>query len=678
MNEKDLKKLLSELTISEKVSQLNMLGGSIYSEFSPEKQSELLATDGIGSLMSFNPIANNALQRKQLALSAHAVPILFCGDMLHGLRTLFPCPLGEAASFDPEMVEKTNGFMAKEGCALGAKWSFAPMCDIARDARWGRNIEGGGEDPYLAAEMSKAKVRGLQGKGRIDQNHLAATVKHFGGYSFLEEGCEYERVIASPYELETYAFPVYEAAVKEGALAVMAAFSDIEGIPCTANKALLTGLLRRKWGFKGVIVSDYGAVKQLVNSHYAKNDKEAVYLAFKAGNDIDMESRLYVKYLPELVQEGRISEKELDEAVYRVLVMKNKLGLFEHPYADESRAKKELLAPEALHQAKLEALRSAVLLKNDGVLPLKEGKISAMGPLFDSPRDQNGPWSYDDSLSSSITYKKALLRDLPSLKEGDEGETVLYFAGLERSLGGEAASLSSLFLPQAQREEIASLVSRGKKVILILTSARVLALPEEAKSCSAILEMWAPGIEGGDALSDLLLGKEEPTGHTAMSFPYSASECPLYYNGFRSPRPNNDADYYTTKWRDLPYGALYPFGYGLYYYPSQLSDFQLLEKTVAYEEKIVLAFKATNLSSKPLRRLAQIYAHKDFAQPMRPFKELVGFAWCELKPQESRIIRLEIPAKRLAKNPQGIGDYTLELAENSMDFKEEVQLTIVH
>ncbi|MFA6620280.1 MAG: glycoside hydrolase family 3 N-terminal domain-containing protein [Bacilli bacterium] len=677
MNKQALKQLLKELSIDEKVGQLNMLGGSIYSEFSPERQSELLLKGQIGSMMFFDPKINNELQKKNLALSAHAIPILFCGDMLHGLRTIFPCPLGEDAAFDPALAEETNRFMALEGCALGAKWAFGPMCDIARDARWGRNIEGGGEDVYLAEEMSKAKVRGLQGKGKIDQNHMAATVKHFGGYSFLEEGCEYERVIASRYELETYAFPVYEAAIKEGALAVMSAFSDVEGVPCTANKALINDLLRKKWGFKGVVVSDYAAVAQLQSSHYVASAKEAVYESFKAGNDIDMESRLYVKYLPELVKEDRISEKELDAAVLRVLELKNKLGLFEHPYADETREGKALLTPAALAQAKKEALRSAVLLKNNGVLPLNPNSIiSAEGPYFDSAIGQNGPWSYDNSLDHSITYKQALTRDFPLLKEGKGAEIVLYFAGIERDKAGEAASLSNLDLPLEQKEEIRSLIKAGKQVVLILTSARVLSLSEEEENCGAILDMWAPGIEGGEALSELLSGKEEPTGHTAMSFPRTASACPTYFNGFSSPRPNDDNNYFTTKWRDLPYGALYPFGYGLYYYPSKLLSLSVVAAKVALKEQIQLKVGIVNLSAKPVRRLIQIYGHKRSSMPLRPAKELYGFAWCELEPHETKEVGLAIPASRLAKTKDGIGFYVLSLGENSRDFSAEIMVEI--
>jgi len=678
MNGQALKQLLKKLSLNEKVGQLNMLGGSIYSEFSPEKQNDLLLKGQIGSMMYFDPKTNNALQKRNLALNAHAVPILFCGDMLHGLRTIFPCPLAEDATFDPALAEETNRFMALEGSALGAKWAFGPMCDIARDARWGRNIEGGGEDVYLAEEMSKAKVRGLQGKGTIDSDHMAATVKHFAGYSFLEEGCEYERVIASSHELETYAFPVYEAAIKEGALALMSAFSDVEGIPCTANKALITDLLRKKWHFKGVVVSDYAAVAQLQNSHYVDSAKEAVYQSFKAGNDIDMESRLYVKYLPELIEEGRISEKELDAAVLRVLELKNKLGLFEHPYTDESRARKDLLTPEALAQAKKEALRGAVLLKNNGVLPLNlNSVIAAEGPYFDSAIAQNGPWSYDDSLERSVTYKKALLRDFPNLKEGKDAPIVLYFGGIERDKAGEAASLSNLDLPLEQKEEIRALVKEGKQVILLLTSARVLSLAEEEGNCAAILDLWAPGIEGGDALSELLSGKEEPTGHTAMSFPRSASECPIYFNGFSSPRPNDDNNYYTTKWRDLPYGPLYPFGYGLYYYPSKLISLRVISTKVTLNEQIHALVGIANLSDKPLRRLIQIYGHKIASMPLRPGKELYGFAWCELQPHETKEVSLAIPALRLAKRKDGSGSYVLYLGENSRDFIAEARIEIV-
>lgn len=677
MDEKSLKDRLKQLSLQEKAGQLNMLGGSIYSDFSPEKQNELLQRGEIGNMMYFDPITNNLQQKKQLSLNNHAIPILFCGDIIHGIRTIFPCPLAQAASFDPQMAEQTACYMAKEGSALGGRWTFAPMSDIARDARWGRNIEGAGEDPFLAAEMTMARVKGFQGHGiSIDENHLASTIKHFAGYSYLEEGCEYERVIASEYELRTYAFPVYQSGIQAGASSVMSAFNDVSGRPCTASEPLLKGVLRKEMGFSGVVVSDYAAIRQLVTSHYSENEKEAVYDAFEAGNDIDMESRLYIRYLPELVEEGRISKDELDQAVMRVLRLKNKVGLFEHPFTDETRKDRDLLMPEALKQAEKEAIKDAVLLKNDGVLPLISNiSLGAMGPLFDNAIDQNGPWSFDNSLAQSQTYRLSLAKAFSRLHEGED-DVVLYFAGLPRDLAGEAASLSDLSLPKEQREVIRSLANKGKKVILILTCARPMVLTEVAPLCAAILEMWAPGTMGGPALAKLLLGEEEPTGHLPISFPRASSQCPIYYNGFRSPRPYNPDDYYTSKWRDLEYGPLYPFGYGLSYNPSALKNLSFEKDTYGLSETLKVSALIENLSKKPIRRLIQIYAHKEFAKPLRPDQSLVGFGWAELKPGEKKAVDLLIPAVRLAKNAEGAGKYTLSLANNATDFIVSKTVTI--
>lgn len=677
MEHHNLRVLLSQLSLEEKIGQTNMLGGSIYSDFSPEQQEHLLQKGQIGSMMYLDAATNNKMQKRQLASSPHALPIIFCGDIIHGLRTIFPCPLGEAASFDPTLAREAARIAAKEGSALGGRWTFAPMSDIARDARWGRNIEGAGEDPYLASEFTKARVAGFQGEGKsIDPDHLAATIKHFAGYSYVDGGCEYERVIASKHELETYSYPVYAAGIKAGASTVMAAFNDIDGIPCTANKALLKDYLRGTLGFKGVVVSDYGAVGQLVNARYAASPKEAVYEAFSAGNDIDMESRLYTRYLPELIQEGRIPLPELDETVLRILELKEKVGLFDQPLADESRLSKDVMTPEALALAEKEAIRAAVLLKNEGVLPLQEESVvGAMGPLFDSAIDQNGPWSYDNTLSSSITYKTALKKAFPNLREG-KAPLVLYFGGLRRHEGGEAASKANLDLPLEQKQEIRQLVAEGTKVILIVTSARVLSLSEEAVSCAGILMMWAPGMMGGSALAKLLLGLEEPTGHLPMSFPRMASQCPVYYNGFANPRPYSPNDYYTSKWIDAPYGPLYPFGYGLSYQPWALSEFAKKKDIYRSGEDIAVSCTIENLGNQPVRRLIQIYAHKAFHQPLWPQKELVLFQWVNLGANESKTVPLFIPSLRLRKGGSNWGEYTLFLGYDSADIVGRLQIEI--
>jgi beta-glucosidase len=684
MDEKDVLHLLSRLTLEEKIGQTNMLGGSIYSDFSPAAQNDLLIKGQIGSLMYFDPKTNNALQKKQLSLSPNPIPIVFCGDIIRGVRTMFPIPLGEAASWDPEIARKCAEAIAKEGNAVGGRWTFAPMADIARDARWGRNVEGAGEDPYLASLFAQGRVQGFQGNPeKIDSDHLAATIKHFAGYSLLEGGEEYERVYASEHELEEFAFPPYEAGIQAGVSAVMAAFNDLNGVPCSGNHTLLKDTLRGKMGFEGVTVSDYAAIAQMVNQHYCQDGKDATYEAFSAGIDIDMESRLYIAYLKDLIQEGKISMRQLDAAVLRILKFKNKLGLFENPYVDENREEKEILTPETRALAKASALRSAVLLQNDGTLPLgQESRLGAYGPLLDNPRDQNGPWSYDDTLDASITYLRGLKSAFPSLQvlkepaEASPCDTILYLAGLNRDESGEAASKTDLRLPEKQREEIKQLRDLGKKIVLVVTSARPLALQEEMGECAAILWMWTPGTEGGAALADLLSGREEPTGHTAITFPRTGAQCPLYYNRPDNGRPHNPEDHYTTGWLDCPYSPLVPFGFGLYYHPTVLEGLSLDRSSYGLHENIAVAFLAKNLSGHKVRRLAQIYATKDFSKPTRPGRELVGFAWIELLPNETKKAEISIPALRLAKNPLGKGDYDLSLAENSSAVIAKAHLTI--
>jgi len=675
--------LLSSLSLEEKIGQTNMLGGSIYHEFSPKDQEGLLLKGSIGSMMFLDPETNNTLQKKQLSLSPHAVPILFACDNIHGVQTIFPNPLGEASSFDPVLAEKTASCIAKEEQAMGARWNFAPMVDIARDARWGRNVEGAGEDPLLAGDFGAARVQGLQGnQEKIDGEHVASTVKHFAGYSFLEGGEDYERVNASKLDLENYAYPVYKKAIQAGASSVMLAFTDLEGVPCTANRDLVQGLLREKWGFEGVVVSDYAAVRQLYSQHYSASEKEAVYDAFTAGLDVDMESRLYIRYLKELIDEGRISLDALNQTVRRILLLKDKVGLFEQPYTDLTK-KSVLLSQDTLSLAEQVALRSALLLKNTGVLPLKSTlKVGLMGPGLADPKTQNGPWSYDDTLGQSVTYRDALLAFFPRaalLKEAAEAkgqDVILYFAMNPREESGEACSLTTLELHEEQRKEIRGLVHQGRPVVLILTSSRPLAIGEELEECAAVLDLWTPGMMGGSALAKLLLGVEEPTGHAPISFPRAAAQCPIYYNRIRSCRPYNAKDYYTSRYLDLAQGPLVPFGFGLSYYPSRLSHFGLREKEVALGGTLEFHYTIENLSEHPLRRLAQFYAEKEIARPLRPEKALIAYHWVHLAPYEKKEETFVLPVSSFIANENDCGAYRLFLSENSALDLESVPLWI--
>lgn len=675
--------LLESLSLEEKIGQTNMLGGSIYHEFSPKDQEGLLLKGSIGSMMFLDPETNNTLQKKQLSLSPHAVPILFACDNIHGVQTIFPNPLGEAASFDPALAEKTASAIAKEEQAMGARWNFAPMVDIARDARWGRNVEGAGEDPLLAGDFGAARVKGLQGnQERIDGEHVASTVKHFAGYSFLEGGEEYERVNASSLDLKTYAYPVYQKAIQAGASSVMLAFTDLEGVPCTANRELVQGLLREKWGFEGVVVSDYAAVRQLYNQRYSASEKEAVYDAFTAGLDVDMESRLYIRYLKELIEEGRISLDALNQTVRRILLLKEKVGLFERPFSDVTK-KSLLLSQDTLSLAEQVALRSALLLKNDGVLPLKStAKVGLMGPGIADPKTQNGPWSYDNTLAKTVTYQdplKASFSHLTLLKEAHEAaseDVVLYFAVNPREESGEAGSLANLELHQEQRNEIRDLIHQGRPVVLILTSSRPLVLEEEMAGCAAILDLWTPGTMGGSALAKLLLGIEEPTGHAPISFPRSAAQCPIYYNKIRSCRPYNPNDYYTSRYLDLAQGPLVPFGFGLSYYPSRLSRLGLTDKEVSLDGTLEIHYTLENLSDHSLRRLAQFYVKKELSRPLRPEKSLVAYHWVSLAPHEKKEESFTLPISSFAKNENECGEYLLSLNENSALDLESVAFRI--
>jgi Beta-glucosidase-related glycosidases len=676
--------LLSKMTTDEKIGQTNMLGGSIYHDFSPETQNDLLLKGAIGSMMYLDAKANNALQKKQLALSKAATPILFCGDNIHGVNTIFPNPLGETASFDPEMAEKSASIMALEQTATGARWNFSPMSDISRDARWGRNIEGAGEDPLLAGDFVAARVRGLQGQGpTIDSDHVASTIKHFAGYSLLEAGEEYQRVYVNEGEMNEFAFPVYQRGIEAGASSVMLAFNDLDGVPCTANESLIKQQLRAKMGFGGVVVSDYGAVGQLVTQKYSADEKEAVYDAFTAGLDIDMESRLYVKHLKSLIGEGRVSLKQLDETVGRILNLKNQLGLFEHPYADEDKASKVVLTEESLAFEERVAIRSAVLLKNNKILPLSANdRFVLMGPLADDAKAQNGSWSYDGGLSKSITYRQALCRAFPQMRYAESpskfktGDTVVYIAGIPYGYSGEAASLTNLDLPAPQKEEIKALKSLGLRIILVVNSARVLTLSDEAPLCEAVVYMWAPGTRGGNALAKLLFGVEEPTGHLPVSFPRHAAQCPLYYNRPRGCRPFDTNNYYTSRYLDSEYGPLFPFGFGLSYEPSLIKGLMVKNESLSRNGSIEVSYEIENLSARPIRRLAQFYASPTLSRRLRPDVFLVAYQWTELKPFETKFVSFAIPASRLARHEKECGSYSLFIGESSASFVGQVSLKI--
>lgn len=695
--DQELRNLLNSLTLEQKIGQLNMVGGSIYSEFNPTEQDDLIHRGLIGSMMYADPKTNNRLQRRNLELNPQAIPILFCSDVIHGADTNFPLPLAESCSWEPRLAERTAELSAKEASALGVRLTFAPMADLAYDARWGRNVEGAGEDPYLNSLFIAARVRGFQGSNRenIDEHHLGSTIKHFAAYSYVVGGKDYNSSLIDSRTLKIKVMRPYEAGIKAGALAVMPGFNDLDGIPCISNKTLLDDLLRKKWGFDGVIVSDYGSIRQNITQHYANNEEDTTKGALEAGTDIDMESRLYIKHLTNLIKEGRIAIETLDEAVFRVLKLKSRLGLFDSPFTDESREYSEIGTKEALDLAYESACKSIVLLKNQQLLPLQKPiKIALIGPYANTKDDLNGSWSAHRGFSKTQTILEGLSRHVTNLSYSmgienealliseiqtavNECDVIITAFGIENCLTGEAASLSKLQLSKKQTELFRHLRQFRKPIVALIMSGRPLVFNEIIEQADAVVMGWSLGTRTGDAIADTIFGINNPSGKLTMTFPRTAGQCPMIYNGYENCRPYQKNDYYTSTYRDVIEGPLFPFGYGISYNHYCYGIATLRNCQINIDENIVVNLEITNEGKYLGHEIVQVYVTKIACQPLRPRLELVHFQIEHFKPHEKRTIQLTFPAKNLCyddENNHGI--YQLKIGPNSGDL-QSIELEII-
>jgi len=663
--------LLARMTLEEKLGQLNQL--SVDQQPTPE-QLALVRKGLVGSFLNLTgAAATRDAQHIAVTESRLHIPLIFGQDVIHGYRTIFPIPLGEAASWDPEAVQAAARVAAREAAAAGVHWTFAPMVDIARDPRWGRIAEGSGEDPYLGSAMAAARVRGFQGADPRSPDAVLATVKHFAAYGGAEGGRDYNTVDLSERTLREVYLPPYHAALDAGAGSVMTSFNEIGGIPSTASPWLMTTVLRREWGFRGFVVSDWTAIDELRNHGVAGSRAEAGKLALEAGVDMDMVSRIYVDDLPTLVRTGRIPVALVNEAVRRVLRGKAALGLFDDPYhgATVERERAVLLAPEHRQLARRVAEEAIVLLKNDGQLlplgsrvrsvavigPLADDKVAALGswPGRGDPRDAVTPLEGMKARAGSVTvlYAKGCgITDTAStgfaeaVAAAKQADVAVLLLGEAGDMSGEAASRANLDLPGVQPRLLEAIHATGTPVVLVLMNGRPLTLPWAAEHVPAIVESWFLGLETGPALAAVLFGQVSPSGKLPVTFPRAVGQIPLYYNHKNTGRPTGP-DKYTSKYTDLPVTPLFPFGHGLSYTTFVYSDLRLSAPRITPAGTQSVSVTVTNTGSREGAEVVQLYVHDEVASVTRPVRALAGFRRISLKPGEARTVDFQLTSKEL-------------------------------
>src|SRR5436853_664602 len=671
--EERINALLAQMTLEEKLGQLQILDGEADGKYRPEHL-EMIRKGRLGSTLNVpGAKLTNELQRIAVEQSRLKIPILFGFDVIHGYRTIFPISLGEAASWDTAAVERGASVAAAESAAAGVRWTFAPMLDIARDARWGRISEGAGEDTYLGAAMARARVMGFQGKDYSDPSKVVACAKHWVTYGAAESGRDYNTTDVSEWTLREVYFPPFKAALDAGVGTFMSAFNDLNGVPTSANPFTLTKVLRDEWKFDGFVVSDYESVRELLNHGIAANEADAARQALTAGVDMEMVSRLYNKHVAELLRAGKVSMQTIDEAVRRILRIKFRLGLFEHPYTDEAREATVIFNTQNLAAAREVAARSMVLLKNEReVLPLNKAvrSIAVIGPLGDSKKDMIGSWSGDGRADDAVTLLEGIRAKVsPQTKvvyakgcevTGDntggfneavrvagEADVVVLAIGESADMSGEARSRSSLDLPGRQLDLARAIQATGKPVAVVLMNGRPLSINWVAENVPAILETWFAGSQAGHAIADVLFGDVNPGGKLPLTFPRTVGQVPLYYNHKNTGRPPDPNNPYTSKYIDVPWTPLYPFGYGLSYTQFRFSNLQLSAPRIRPDGSLKVSVEVENIGRRVGDEVVQLYIRDVVGSRTRPVKELKGFERITLKPGERRRVDFTLTAEHL-------------------------------
>lgn len=708
--------LMRQMTIEEKIGQLNLItpGGGIPTgaAVSSDVEGKIIAGNVGGIFGVTGPEKVRQAQTLAVEKSRLKIPLLFGSDVIHGYKTIFPIPLGISASWDMAMIEKTARVAAEEATADGLNWNFSPMVDISRDARWGRVAEGGGEDPYLGSEIARAMVRGYQGTDLTAANTMMATVKHFALYGAPEGGRDYNTVDMSRISMYNDYFPPFIAAIEEGAGSIMTSFNDVDGVPASANKWLLTDILREKWDFEGFVVSDYTSVNEMVD--HGLGDLQAVSaLALKAGLDMDMVGEGFLTTLKNSLDEGRISEADINKACRRILEAKYKLGLFDDPYRyiDESRPENRILTEANRSFARDVAARSAVLLKNENqTLPLqRNSRIALIGPLANNKNNMLGTWAVSGDPQMSIPLLEGLQKSLGSnariqyakganisddpafadkvnvfgprididerspelmlreaLMMANSSDIIVAVVGEASEMSGESSSRSDITLPENQKKLVRALAQTGKPLVLVIMSGRPLALEEENELADALLLTWHAGIEAGNGIADVLLGVYNPSGKLTMTFPRNVGQVPIYYNHRVTGRPNPGDEFqkFRSNYLDVPNSPLFAFGYGQSYTAFEYSEVRVNKNSLTTDGELTASVTVTNTGDWEGEEVVQLYIRDVIRSLTPPVKELKAFEKINLKPGESKEVVFTLSVSDLAFYHQD-----MSLAAEAGDFK---------
>ena len=685
--------LLGQMTLDEKVGQLNQSAGIVLPGIADEKPDQLILQGKVGSVLWLNEAKEiNRLQHLAVEKSRLHIPILFGFDVIHGYRTVFPVPLAMASSWDPSVEEQAQRLAAQDSRAAGIQWTFTPMVDIARDARWGRIVEGAGEDPYLGSAMARAQVRGFQGE-KLGPDSVLVCVKHFAGYGAAEGGRDYDSSYIPEELMQNVYLRPFHAAVDAGAGSLMSAYMDLNDVPASGNRWLLTDVLRKQWGFEGVVLSDAFAVGSLQVHGFARDPEDAAYKAISAGLNMDMASQTYTRNLAKLANDGKVNESDLDKLVLPVLEAKYDLGLFDHPYVDEAQVDTILSRPEGLALERKLAARSMVLLRNENhTLPLASSlrKVAVIGPLADSGHDVEGGWTVEGLFgpggkSHPVTVLSGIKNKLgagaeitfvsgpepsrvyPGLLDQLAGrkmtppptpqetadwiakaksaaaaaDVVIAVMGETSSMSSEAASRATLDLPGIQEQMLEAVAATSKPVVLVLENGRPLDIRWESEHLPAILEAWYPGTQGGDAVADVLFGDVNPGGKLPVSWPRTAGSEPLYYNHNLTHEPEDRPDF-TSRYWDVDSKPLYPFGYGLSYSTFKFANLRLSKDSIGAGDTNEVSVDVTNTGSTAGDAVAQVYIHQRYGSASRPVRELKGFSRIALQPGETKTLKFPL------------------------------------
>ena len=726
---KDVESLLEKMTLDEKIGQMNQYNG-FYDATGPspilgdaKKKYNNLKNGLVGSMLNVRGVKDvRAFQKIAVEETRLGIPLIFGFDLIHGYKTIAPIPLAESASWDLNEIQKSASLGAKEASAAGINWTFAPMVDISRDARWGRVMEGAGEDPFLGSLIAAARVKGFQGNDLSSPSTVAACAKHFAAYGFVESGRDYNTVDIGLSTLHNIVLPPFKAAVDAGVRTFMNGFTELNGIPVTADSYLQREILKKQWGFKGFIVSDWGSLREMMDHGYAKDRKHAGELALNGGSDMDMESTIYIEELSNLVKEGKVNIDQIDDAVRRILLVKFELGLFDDPYkyCDLVREKKITGSQELMDGALEMAKKSIVLLKNkNNLLPLKKSgqKIALIGPLAADKNSPLGNWRVAADNNTAVSVLEGLsnyggneiihsqgvrlvnkipdgfheevqlnLTDKTGISEAKEiaekADVVIMVLGEYGFQSGEGRSRANIDLPGFQQELLEEIHQVNSNIVLVLMNGRPLTLNWPSKNIPAILETWHLGTQSGNAISQVIYGDYNPSGKLPMSFPRSVGQMPLYYNHKSTGRPGADGEdagsVFWSHYQDEKNTALYPFGFGLSYTSFKYSNIKLSKKVLIKDnDELIASVKLTNSGKLKGKEVVQLYIKDKFASSTRPVRELKGFQMIELNPGETKNVSFKINSKMLefysSRNiwESENGDFELFIGTNSNTKRKE-------